>query len=383
MKIFNKIIFLCLLAGNLFAAGSCKKSGSHTPGREVAPPVVYDFAKGADSAQKALNTQYWSVQEKYYNQDNNGHKGFNYWWNAHALDVLVDGYNRTKSSTYIAQMDALMEGIYKKNGNKWTNNFYDDMEWLALACLRAYDATKDIKYKNLTDLLWTVIKGGWTTVNGGGIMWEKNSPSSKNACSNGPAIILACRLYKLNGNTADLDWAKKIYKWQRASLVEAARGVVWDGYGNTSETAIYTYNQGTWLGGALELYTITKDKQCLKDAVRNANYVINDLQKFSPNGILKGENTGDGGLFKGIFIRYFAQLILLGNLDAYTKSVYLKYLKNNGESLLGNGTKLPEYIFSTDWVTTPTVIKQDCSVQLSGIMLLEALDELKRAGLYN
>ena len=159
--------------------------------------------------------------------------------------------------------------------------------------------------------------------------------------------------------------------------------MVWDGYGNTSETAIYTYNQGTWLGGALELYTITKDEQCLKDAIRNANYVINDLQKFSPNGILKGENTGDGGLFKGIFIRYFTQLIMLGNLDAYTKSLYTKYLKNNGESLLGKATKLPEYLFGPDWVTMPTAVKLDCSVELSGLMLLEALDQLKRAGYYN
>jgi predicted alpha-1,6-mannanase (GH76 family) len=382
MKTLYKILFGCFITGNLFAV-SCKKSGKAPATPEVVTPVVYDWGKWADSAQLALNMQYWSVDEKYYNQDNNGHKGFNYWWNAHALDVLVDGYNRTKAPAYITQMNALLDGMYKKNGNKWTNNFYDDMEWMALACLRAYDATKDIKYKDLAELLWTNIKGGWTTVNGGGIMWEKNSPSSKNACSNGPAIIIACRLYKLNGNAADLDWAKKIYNWQRASLVEAARGLVWDGYGNTKENMIFTYNQGTWLGGALELYTITNDEQCLKDAVRNANYVINDLQKFSPNGILKGENTGDGGLFKGVFIRYFTQLILLGKLDAYTKSIYTKYLKSNGESLLGKATRLPEYIFGPDWVTAPTAVKQDCSVELSGIMLLEALDQLKRSGYYN
>ena len=214
-------------------------------------------------------------------------------------------------------------------------------------------------------------------------MWEKNSPSSKNACSNGPAIILACRLYKLNGNASDLDWAKKIYAWQLANLVEAARGVVWDGYGNTSESAIYTYNQGTWLGGALELYTITKDQQCLKDAIRNANYIMNDAQKFSPNGVLKGENTGDGGLFKGIFIRYFTQLVILGGLDDYTKSLYLKYLKTNGASLLTRALWLPEYVFSPDWSSKPTSAKSDCSVQLSGIMLLEAIDQLKRLGMYN
>jgi predicted alpha-1,6-mannanase (GH76 family) len=345
-------------------------------------PVVYNYARAADDAQKALNTEFWSVNQKYYNQNNDGHTGFNYWWNAHALDVLVDGYNRTKDAAYVTKMNELYDGMYKMNGNKWTNEYYDDMEWMALASLRAYTATNDVKFRNLAESLWTTIKGGWTTVNGGGIMWRVPSPASKNACSNGPAIIIACRLYKLKGLQADLDWAKKIYNWQRESLVEPARGIVWDGYGNFKDDNVYTYNQGTWLGGALELYTITNDAQCLKDAVRVANYVMNDAQKFSPNGILKGENTGDGGLFKGIFIRYFTQLIIKGVLDDYTESLYLQYLKTNGESLLGKATRLPEFVFHHNWSTMPATSKLDCSVQLSGMMLLEAIDELKRLGLW-
>ncbi len=375
-------IYKLILAGSVLMT-ACEKKDRYPDKPNTQPEVklvVYDYAKGADSAQKALNTQFWSANEKYYNQNNDGHTGFNYWWNAHALDVLVDGFNRTKDATYTAQMDALLDGMYKKNGNKWTNNFYDDMEWMALACLRAYGATNDGKYKTLAESLWTTIKGGWTTVNGGGIMWEKNSPASKNACSNGPAIILAVRLYKLNNKPEDLDWAKKIYNWQRANLVEAARGIVWDGFGNFNEGMVLTYNQGTWLGGALELYTITGDAQMRKDAIRTANYVMNDLTKFSPNSVLKGENTGDGGLFKGIFIRYFAQLIQLGNLDAYTQSQYLQYLKKNGESLLGKATLLPDFVFQPNWSGMPATNKLDCSVQLSGIMLLEAIDELKRKG---
>jgi predicted alpha-1,6-mannanase (GH76 family) len=255
------------------------------------------------------------------------------------------------------------------------------MEWMALACLRAYAATNDAKFKTLAESLWTTIKGGWTTVNGGGIMWEKNSPASKNACSNGPAIILAVRLYKLNGKQDDLDWAKKIYTWQRANLVEAARGIVWDGFGNFNEGMVLTYNQGTWLGGALELYTITNDEQMRKDAIRTANYIMNDQVKFSPKGILKGENTGDGGLFKGIFIRYFVQLIQLGKLDDYTKGQYLQYLQRNGESLVRYATLQPDNVFQPNWNALPTTNKLDCSVQLSGLMLLEAINELKRAGI--
>ncbi|HEY8896904.1 MAG TPA: glycoside hydrolase family 76 protein [Niastella sp.] len=332
-----------------------------------------NWATAADSAQQALTTQFWSAEEKYYKHNNDSNTGFDYWWNAHALDVLVDGYIRTKDRAYTTRMKELLTGMHKKNGDKWENNYYDDMEWLAIACIRAYEATKDTRFKNLARELWTMIKTGWSDVHGGGIMWAKDHPNSKNSCANGPAIIIAARLYKLNKNIDDLNWAKKIYNWQLATLIDTARSLAYDNYDNRKESAMYTYNQGTWLGGALELYTITKDKQYLQAAIRNADYVINDTQRFSPNGILKGEGSGDGGLFKGIFIRYFVQLIQKGRLNNYTKSLYLKYLKANGESLLTKATYRPEYLFGSNWVTIPASPKMDCSIQLSGIMLLEAL----------
>lgn len=332
-----------------------------------------NWATAADSAQQALTTQFWSTEEKYYKHNNDNNTGFDYWWNAHALDVLVDGYIRTKDAAYTARMKGLLTGMHKKNGDKWENNYYDDMEWLAIACIRAYEATKDITFKNLAQELWTMIKTGWSDVHGGGLMWAKDHPNSKNSCANGPAIIIAARLYKLNKNADDLAWAKKIYNWQLATLIDTTRSLAYDNFDNRKESAMYTYNQGTWLGGALELFTITRDKQYLQAAIRNANYVIHDTIRFSPNGILKGENSGDGGLFKGIFIRYFVQLIQQGRLNNYTKSLYLKYLRANGESLLTRATLRPEYLFGTNWVTMPVSPKMDCSIQLSGIMLLEAL----------
>ncbi|TKC12777.1 glycosyl hydrolase family 76 [Pedobacter polaris] len=374
----TRLITLIGLAATLFA---CKKETRSvaTPEPEITYPKV-DFAKAANMAHVALDAEFYNQTQNYYNHNNTGNVGFNYWWNAHALDVQVDAYNRTKDAKYLPKMKALLNGCFVKNGNTYKNTFYDDMQWWALACLRAYDATGDVEYKNVAEQLWTWIKVGWTTVNNGGIMWATGSPSSKNACSNAPAAIIAARLYKLNNNPDDLVWAKKIYTWMRTYLVESARGVVWDGYGNTAEGMILTYNQGTWLGAGLELYTITNEKPYLDDAVRNANYVINDQVKFSPNGVLKGENSGDGGLFKGIFIRYMTQLVLKNALDPYTKQIYVKYLKTNGESLYNKALKSPENVFGNDWATKPTTKNGDASVQLSAIMLFEALEELKRAG---
>jgi hypothetical protein len=68
-----------------------------------------------------------------------------------------------------------------------------------------------------------------------------------------------------------------------------------------------------------------------------------------------------------------------GNIDNYAKALYLKYLKANGESLLTNATLRPDYVFGRNWSNMPDSPKLDCSIQLSGIMLLEALALLNNA----
>lgn len=360
---------------------SCKKEEMGTVSPEEVPTVLVDWAKAAEQSQLALDAQFYNTTNNYYNQNNDGHTGFNYWWNAHALDVLIDGYNRTKDAKYLIKIDNLLAGCYVKNGNTYWNTFYDDMEWWALACLRAYDATKDEKYKTMARQYWTWIKAGWSDIKNGGIAWASGSKDSKNACSNAPAVIIAAKLYQLDKNPDDLVWAKKIYTWLKNYVVEPARGLVWDAHGNTKEENIYTYNQGTWVGAGLELYKITNEQSYLNDAMRNVNYVMNDQVKFSPKEVLKGENTGDGGLFKGIFIRYMAQLVLRDVLDDYTRQLYVKYLKNNGQSLYTKATRAPENTFGADWISKPNSTVSDSSVQLSGIMLFEALDELNRANL--
>lgn len=382
MKSLKQSIRWASLALVCLVVFACKKEEKRVfPPEPVPVPESVDWAVAADAAQLALDGQFYNQAQNYFNQNNDGHTGFNYWWNAHALDVYVDAYKRTKDAKYLTKMKTLLKGCYAKNGNTYKNTFYDDMEWWALACIRAFEATGDTEYKQAADQLWAWIKLGWTSVKNGGIMWASGSPDSKNACSNAPAAIIAARMYQLDKKDDDLLWAKKIYNWMKAYVVESARGVVWDAYGNTSETAIYTYNQGTWLGAGLELYQITQDKTYLQDAVRTANYVMNDQTRFSPFGILKGENTGDGGLFKGIFIRYMTQLLLKNAVDDYTKELYLKYLQNNGQSLANRATRIPENIFGPDWATRPVSKTGDCSVQLSGVMLFESLDELKRANI--
>ncbi|MBS1604967.1 MAG: glycosyl hydrolase family 76, partial [Bacteroidetes bacterium] len=214
---------------------------------------------------------------------------------------------------------------------------------------------------------------------GGGIWWRKDDPS-KNTPSNMPAAILAARLYHLGGNSADLQWAQKIYDWERTTLYEASTGLVYDnidknGVKNTAWK--FTYNQGTFLGAALELYENTGSSGYLSDALQAADYTLNSGMLTS-NGLLKDEGGGDGGLFKGIFVRYFTRLIQDASFDPSKKSDYVNFLRANGESLWSKGTNKGNGLFGSAWDKAPGS-STDLTVQLSGLMLVEALAELKKA----
>ena len=352
----------------------------------LASQLTPNWARCADLTYKALIDEWWmdySKGGKYFIQTNGEepHMGDNYWWNAHGLDILVDGYQRTGDPAYIEKIRELDEFVLAKGNGSYWNTFYDDMEWMALACLRVSDIEGMAEYEDKAIQLWNWIKGGWTSVNGGGIMWATGSPNSKNACSNGPAMILACRLYERTKEESYLNFAKNIYAWMNKNLYDAQTGYVWDGYGNHNVGNVYTYNIGTWLGGCLELYRITGETQYMDRAVKSASAVVDNQDKFSPYGVLyNGENSGDGGLFKCIFMRYLSQLIMYGDLDEELRDHYINYMRNNGLVLWNAGTMKPEMIVSKRFYERPDGKVQDSSVQMCGVMIFELLAELEREG---
>jgi predicted alpha-1,6-mannanase (GH76 family) len=252
------------------------------------------------------------------------------------------------------------------------------MEWIALALLRTYKATNEAKYKDAALELWGYIREGWNDHAGGGIAWERdNHLWSKNACSNGPACILAARLYRETGDEIYKDWALKIYDWEKATLFNSATGAVYDnidGRSGQKNTAwIFTYNQGTFVGAAVELHNITGDKKYLDDAVLAASYTMTMLVN---GAILKDEGNGDGGLFKGIFVRYFTELIRQEGLDSATKKRYIQFLTNNAETLWTKGTNKEHMLFGTSWSNKPGATA-GLTEHTSGCMLVEAMSALQ------
>lgn len=350
----------------------------------------------ADSSSHALVNAFWNATYGYFNDASNSDSwNGHYWPQAHALDVLVDAYLRTGDEFYKKHMEFWLIGVRAANRNSWNNTYIDDMEWIGLAALRAYQATGNPNFLQTCMDVWDGtdddmtderasfgIKRAWTEEGGGGVFWEGNrNRHSKNACSNGPAALLAANLYHEFGKSEDKEWALKIYTWLKETLFDAETGAVYDNLNTITDrvnTRVYTYNTGTFVGAAVELHKITGDIKYINDAVKATDYTINVL--INPaDSILKSEGTGDGGLFKGIFIRNFTQLILSDGLNGEVRQRYIDFLIHNAETLWDEGTNKESVFFGPYWKTPPEEAT-GLTPQLSGCMLMEAMALLEKKG---
>jgi len=365
---------------------SCSKKNDPAPPNKTdtttVKPVVYNYAALADSLQTLTYGTFKSADGNYFIQNNTGNTTFNYWPNAHMLDVLTDGYLRTRSGVYSQRMKSLLTGLKTANGGAYPNEFYDDMGWLANASLRDYNITNDADYLNVAQILYAEIKGGSNSVAGGGIAWQRTQLYYKNIPSTGNMTILAARFYQLQNKAEDLTLAKNLYNWMKTNLVNASSGVVLDGINRNQDGQvdnwIFTYNQGLFIGSAVELYNCTKDPAYLQDAIGTANNLIAD-PNLTVNGILKSEGQGDGGLFKGVAVRYLTLLTELPDLDASSKTKYANFLKQNAQTLDVKGIGRPSMMISPDWTILPSG-STDLTTQLSGLMMIEAAAKLKADG---
>jgi len=381
----SKIVFGILILFILILASACGKSAET---EQITENIQMEITEGeepemkteeeitvyyqyADESITNLLTNYWNSGAKIfydaYPMKKSG--AFNYWWYAHAIDVIVDAYIRTQNSEYIKYIDDIIDSIIARN-KKITNDYYDDMEWMALAILRLYDETKNEQYLNYVQILWRDIQKGWNDTMGGGIAWRKEQLDYKNTPANAPAAILAARIYRVTNDEVDLEWAKKIYSFVKDNLTDASTGQVWDGInregnGKTDKNWNFTYCHGVYIGAGVELYRITGEESYLHGAVKTADYALGKF--IDKNGVFTAEGDGDGGLFKGILIRYLGELYKTSPELTYIKDAInknIEILRENGTNNIGNFTK--------NFNIAPADDKgSDLSTQLSGCMLFE------------
>lgn len=223
-------------------------------------------------------------------------------------------------------------------------NVYDDQMWIARELIRAYRLTGNRKYLENAVYLTDYVLEGWDCwhdeagVEYGGITWGPGY-NSKHACSNAPIIqplVWLSDIYKEledNGLLTDaekayrfydrdednkvyvvknnatprseryLQFASKVYDWQKAKLYNPEKKVFWDmmGADNTIKVqngyrqhvdcggpvgSFFSYNTGTMIAGAAELYRTTGNADLQNDI---DNYIAGSIRQF---GVESGRNGG-------------------------------------------------------------------------------------------
>lgn len=70
----------------------------------------------------------------------------------------------------------------------FTNDFYDDEGWWALAWIGALDNTGDIKYLDEAIGIWYDMNAAWNTASCGGLPWNKTDGAPSLAIENGQSL---------------------------------------------------------------------------------------------------------------------------------------------------------------------------------------------------
>jgi predicted alpha-1,6-mannanase (GH76 family) len=336
------------------------------------------WAQAADAAQTVLADRFWHPRIGIY-QRSPGRRRFalrlewDYWIQAHALDVTVDAAARTGSTATRDRIRAHVDGILRRNGGRIVNRYYDDMAWMGIALLRA-EQVAGADTGALVRELWADIRAAWADDHGG-IVWRRDDPRPyTNAPANAPAAILAARLHRRYGDPADLDWARRIADWLQDTLVDPDSGIVWDGThpaeGPQPDRTIWTYNQGTVVGAEVQLWLATGDRGHLERARRTATAAVD---RYGEAG-LPAEGTGDGSVFKGILARYLGDLV---REDPEPEGAVARRVR---AALTSNGTAVAAAAgapIGIDW-QRPQAGDASLGSEVSALLLLEALAELDR-----
>ncbi|MCG8305753.1 MAG: glycoside hydrolase family 76 protein [Cytophagales bacterium] len=242
-------------------------------------------------------------------------------------------------------------------------NVYDDQMWLIRELLEAYKLTGNDEYFKKAEYLTEYVLDGWDCTRNtsgeemGGIPWGPGYVT-KHACSNGPMVSPLVWLHEFykgkNDETAHryidaadketrksmqvkksdyyLDFAKRIYAWQKKYLLRSD-GVYDDMMGGCSpgspetETVhgftyrkgiicydrvgpAITYNSGTMLSGAADLFRATGDNMYLDDAKKLSDASFHYFAKLGQTkpGYYTYDISGFRNWFNGVLLRGYVEV---------------------------------------------------------------------------
>ena len=271
-------------------------------------------------------------------------------------------------------------------------NVYDDQMWLVRELIEAYKLTGKNEFLEKAEYLTEYVLDGWDcTFNekgeeNGGITWGAGYVS-KHSCSNGPMVsplVWLHELYKgkkdkithrsidpsdrktriskkVNKSDYYLNFAKKIYHWQKGHLLRSD-GVYDDMMGGcipgNPQTEVInrvtyregischdrvgpaiTYNSGTMLSGAADLFKVTCNNTYLSDAQKlsDASFAYFACLGETRPGYYTYDISGFRNWFNGVLMRGYVDIYPFCEEAADYINSFQKNLDYAYENFLYNG----------------------------------------------
>ena len=228
------------------------------------------------------------------------------WWNAANALTAVIGYTQwTGDRSYAGVIETTFRAARRWHRG-FTNSYYDDNGWWALAWVAAYDLTRDRRYLEAARSIFDRNTAGWDDTCRGGLWWNEDR-KYKNAITNELFLTLAARLHQRapDAGGSYRTWALREWEWLRASGMIGPSGLVNDGLTAACENnggTTWTYNQGVILGGLAALHEISGDRGYLEQGESIADAALAQLASppsASPPGILAEPGEADLGCHGG------------------------------------------------------------------------------------
>lgn len=292
----SRLFLKCLFVFVIVSVFACKKSDpvvSVTP-PPVIPPVLP--VTPVSYLQMARETHEFTINNLMtgsysYRANTTSHVNNCYeWYNVSQIyaDAAMVALGESGYLTYMNNTFKFMENMWDKadaRGGYFAavnpdgtgaqgDKFVDDNALTGMVFLEAYDVTTGVdkvaylaRAKACGD--WLINSGLWDNVYGGGFYWNTAKPE-KPTQSNGLALQLFLRLYKITGQAVYRDWAQQVDTWLTGKMFDSNSGLfLWkiDGSGSgVMHNEKFTYDNAIMVEAYLLYSQILNDASYLTKA---------------------------------------------------------------------------------------------------------------------
>lgn len=344
--------------------------------------IKQDYQGWADSVTHVLITNFLNTNKgTFYSTPHDVEKSstYIYWQQAHAMDVLIYGYennlesNPTLASRYKLYMRRWVQNhannyySSSSDGTGFLNPYTDDMCWICLTLIHMGEATETSTYITTAKTVFDryIITRGKETEDGIMLPWNWDQGAGPNACTNSPACLVAAKLYNHYGTEKYLTYAEGLYNYVVKKIAK--------GDGRVEEPPL-SYTQGTFGEACRQLYHITGDVKYRTMCTNVLNYAVTSGRCVS-NGILRHEGTSmDQSIFKAVLIPYLVNYVLDETIPTAGRRTILSFLITQCNTLWKNLDKdaypqmYSSYYWGEKWDTSKTA---SMGANTSGASLME------------